>query len=562
MDGLVFFRFRIAYRFLLLTALALLSATSIAESHVNLDHVTKQLENAVEREMVRAAVVATFDAGTTEFIGIGQIDDAHSQSPDEETVFEIGSISKVFTALLIQTLVDSDELSWDSTIQEVLPGVSIANEQVQQITLRELAIHSSGLPRLPTNMDPEDLFDPYADYDSQLLESFLAEFDPESLNKQQAYSNLGFGLLGHIATRVGKATYSDLMNEDVLKPLDMSHSSTQPTKETLEKMAVGFSGGATMPSWNFSAMAGAGSLLSSAKDLIVFVEKNVEVADSPIHDSLRNLRKPQVMPNQGLAWALSKTDDGKPVFWHSGTTGGYASFLAISPQESRGWVILTTSTESALITDLGLSFLGTLEKSDSLDFSPFVGVFELKHEIEDAPKIYITFFDRDGQLFGQASGQREFPLTHTGERSFKFDLGGIDVTFGEPVDGTIDDLDWTQGVQAYEGVRVDESFGISRKEEIELSENTLKEYPGRYRLPKEIFPTGEIFLTIVYRDGQLYGQVTGQPFVPIFAMEKDRFFYKVADAEILFERDENGFVEALTLFQNGEHKATRVEDEE
>lgn len=533
-----------------LTLAAALPVYGSEVSTVNLTAVADKLQQAVDRELVRGAVVAAYDSGAVTYKGVGVTAKGSSDPPTKDTVFEIGSITKVFTALLVQTLVQEEELSWDSTLKESLPlpTLEFANNRVQEITLRELAIHSSGLPRLPANMQPSDLLDPYIDYSAEQLLSFVLDYDPETLDKTQVYSNLGFGLLGAIAAY--GVDYDELMRSNIFEPLEMTNSYVEHTPENQQMLIPGYSRGATMPNWNFDVMVGAGGVLSTAEDLMKFVSRNIETSDSPIDKSLSNLREPQVAPNQGLGWALMHSDGGKPVYWHAGATGGYVSFLAISPEESKGWVILAASTESALINEMGVSFFRASQQSTGVDLSPYVGVFEL------SPNLNITFSDRDGQLFGQASGQQEFPLTHSDGRSFNFELGGISITFGEPSDenGQAQELEWSQRGHTISAKRIEDSQSVTYRKEIELSVETLEQYPGKYRLGDNFF------LTILHREGQLFAHATGQPVFPIFALEEDRFFYKVVDAEIHFERDEDENIVALTLHQNGELRAPLVEE--
>ncbi len=518
------------------------------DSMADLNEVADKLQQAVDRELVRGAVVATYDSGTVTYKGVGAAAHGSSNPPTKDTVFEIGSISKVFTALLVQTLVQEEELNWDSTLKEALqlPTFEFANNQVQEITLRELAIHSSGLPRLPANMQPSDLLDPYADYVSEQLFTWVSEYDPETLDKTQVYSNLGFGLLGAIAAY--GVSFDELMHSNIFEPLEMTNSYVEHTPENQQMLIPGYSRGARMPNWNFDVMVGAGGVLSTAEDLMKFVSRNIETSDSPIDKSLSNLREPQVAANQGLGWAQMQSDGGKPVYWHAGATGGYVSFLAISPEESKGWVILAASTESALINEMGISFFRAPQKTAAVDLSPYVGVFEL------SPELNITFFGRDGQLFGQASGQPEFPLTHVDGHSFSFEVGGISITFSDSIDGQAQELEWSQAGHTISANRIEDSQGIAKREEIELSNEVLVQYPGKYKLAENVY------LTIMHREGQLFAHATGQPVFPIFALQEDRFFYKVVDAEIHFERGEDENIVALTLHQNGEMRAPLVEE--
>ena len=158
--------------------------------------VHEKITNAVSRGAVGAAVFGLYNKGDVKVHGFGHIRPGESQKPDGETLFEIGSITKVFTVLLAQRLAEQGKLDWDQPISSYFTELPFENESVGAITLRSLAAHSSGLPRLPENFSPSDSLDPYADYDRSDLSAFLSSFDPDSLSNEYAYSNLGFGLLG------------------------------------------------------------------------------------------------------------------------------------------------------------------------------------------------------------------------------------------------------------------------------------------------------------------------------------------------------------------------------
>ena len=176
----------------------------------------------MKRGTVGAAVFGTYDQGHAIVHGYGQTRPGQPQEPDGETLFEIGSITKVFTAILVQRLVEQGRLDWERPISSYLKELQFENESVGAITLRSLATHSSGLPRLPANLSPSDSLDPYAEYDRSNLSAFLSAFDPSSLSNEYAYSNLGFGLLGSIAADAAQMDYPAAIEEYILEPLEMS----------------------------------------------------------------------------------------------------------------------------------------------------------------------------------------------------------------------------------------------------------------------------------------------------------------------------------------------------
>lgn len=106
-----------------------------------------------------------------------------------------------------------------------------------------------------------------------------------------------------------------------------------------------------------------------------------------------------------LAWQMRSDSDGNTVYWHNGGTGGFASFLAVNPAQSKGWLILAASSDYTWVTELGLSLVASPQFEHAVDLSPYTGVFQLSRGL------FLTFSERDGQLFGQATGQTAFPLT-------------------------------------------------------------------------------------------------------------------------------------------------------
>ena len=506
-----------------------------------------RINNAVSRGTVGAAVIGIYDQGDARVLGYGQKNPGEAQKPDGETLFEIGSITKVFTAMLVQRLVEQDRLEWDDPISGYLSDFQFENEAVGAITLRSLATHSSGLPRLPANISPADSLNPYADYVQSDLHAFLRSFNPDSLSSEHAYSNLGVGLLGSIAADVAEMEYPIAITDYIFEPLGMSRSFASHPQQTDSNMALGYSNGAVVPAWTFEAMAGAGAIVSTANDLMQLIRANCEVDASDMNKAIIATQQPQEVDEMALGWNLRSDSDGNTVYWHNGGTGGYASFLAVNPSKSQGWLILTASTEYNWVTELGLSLLAPPQRVERVDLSPYSGVFQL------APTFFLTFSERDGQLFGQATGQAEFPLTHEGEHEFQFANAQIRVAFQTPSDGLSSKIEFVQGGQTINAPRVEDKYGTTAREEIHVDSEDLKAYEGKYQLAEGVA------MTVTVRGSQLFIQVTGQAAFPAFAMETDRFFLKVVDAEIEFLRDDSGAVHELIFHQAGEHRAKRIE---
>ena len=507
----------------------------------------ERINNAVSRGTVGAAVFGLYYQGDVTVYGFGHTRPGESQVPDGETLFEIGSITKVFTAILAQRLAEQGKLDWDQPISSFFKELPFENESVGAITLHSLATHSSGLPRLPHNFSPSDSLDPYADYDRSDLSAFLSLFDPISLANEQAYSNLGFGLLGSIAADAADKDYPAAIEEYILAPLGMTRSFASYPQQRDSNIASGFSSGAVVPPWTFDALAGAGAVVSSANDLIRFIRANFETDAFGVHTAIIASQQPQKGHETPLAWQMESDSDGNTVYWHNGGTGGYASFLAVNPAQSKGWLILAASSDYAWVTELGLSLLAPPQPTQAVDLSPYTGVFQL------SPGFFLTFSERDGQLFGQATGQAAFALTHEGEHEFEFAAAQIRVRFAVPSNGSSSNIEFVQGNQTSHAPRVEDVLGPSEREEIPIDSEVLTHYEGKYEL------AADVTVTVTVRESQLFIQVTGQQAFPVFAMGTDRFFLKTVDAEVEFLRDDTGAVDELILHQAGEHRARRMD---
>ncbi|MEO5904058.1 MAG: serine hydrolase, partial [Gemmatimonadaceae bacterium] len=284
------------------------------------------IDNRVSTKRAMGMVVATLEKGQAPHVYTAGVSGIAGLPLDANTVFEIGSITKVFTNTILADMVRRGEVKLTDPISKYLPAsVHVPQRNGRRITLLDLATQSSGLPRLPTNLKPADMANPYADYTVRQLYDFLTTYSlTRDIGAQYEYSNLGMGILGHVlALRTGKS-YEALVKERVLIPLGMHDSGITLSKAMKSRMSQGFdANGAPMSLWDLPTLAGAGALRSTANDMLKFLAANLDSATVPLGPAMAMARAPRMAigPNNmiGLAWN-TVTVFGLPVTWHNGGT--------------------------------------------------------------------------------------------------------------------------------------------------------------------------------------------------------------------------------------------------
>jgi CubicO group peptidase (beta-lactamase class C family) len=308
------------------------------------------IKTRVDKEKAGGLVVATIEAdGSSSMAAYGN-PGPDAKPLDADTVFEIGSITKVFTAILLADMVDRGEVKLDDPVAKHLrAGVRVPERNGKVITLIDLSTQSSGLPRLPDNMKPANPMNPYADYTVEQMFEFLGRYQlTRDIGAEFEYSNLGVGLLGQaLSMRAGK-TYEALVKERILDPLHMDHTGVTLTPWMQEHLAKGYSaGGMMMPNWDLPALAGAGALRSTMTDMLKFLRANL--------DSSSGARVPRLMQQThlvrrsvgkdmsiGMNW-LTRSTNGREVVWHNGGTGGYRTFIGFDKTRKIGAIVLGNS---------------------------------------------------------------------------------------------------------------------------------------------------------------------------------------------------------------------------
>lgn len=528
-----------------------LTTVAAAEPAVLPARIAKVAQQYADAGVYPAMVVVMVDDGHAQVAGFGKL--ADGRVPDGDTVFEIGSVTKTFTALLLAHEVEAKTVSLDTPVTTLLPDFKIPSRHGKPITLGLLAEQFSGLPRLPGNLQPADLGNPYADYGRGRLKEFLAGYTlPRDPGAAYEYSNLGFGLLGEALAQHAKLSYGELLQREVLVPLGMHSSVVELTSAMRARLAPGHDEeGEAARHWQWDVLAGAGTLLSTGDDMSRYLQANMGLLKTPLAAAMRLAHEPRRDigggDRIGLAWMTHHTAQGD-VIWHNGETGGYSSFIGFTGDGRRGVVILTNATGAP--QDLGLAALlssaplPVVHKAIAMlpaQLDAYVGQYML------APGVALNVFRRAGQLFAQATGQGAFPLFASAPDAFFARVAPITIDFERTADGKVGALTLHQNGHDSHAPRMDSVTATDGTPSVKLDPALLRDYVGRYALG-----AGAEFAVTVLHD-QLYVQLTGQAAFPVYAKAKDHFFYTVVDAQLDFERNAAGKVVALVLHQNGQN---------
>jgi len=319
------------------------------------------IQKYVDENGTIGVAVALIDQGEVQFFLYGKKSIQDEEPISENTIFEIGSLTKVFTTSLLMDMANNGEVELDEPIETYLPGVTIpclvekstvlrlwqylwGNEK--KITLRHLATHHSGLPRLPDNFNPKNLSNPYVDYTSEDLYYFLNHYRTP-LEEQFEYSNVGMGLLGHILSMHAGLSYEALVQSRICNPLGMTNTAITLSADMKRNFAKGYHLKQEMEPWDLPTLAGAGAIRSNIKDMARFLSANMGLLHSPLTPLLKESHKQQYVIDRssaiGLGWMISRSKD-TDIIWHNGGTGGFRTFLGFNPKTQRGVVVLSNST--------------------------------------------------------------------------------------------------------------------------------------------------------------------------------------------------------------------------
>jgi D-alanyl-D-alanine-carboxypeptidase/D-alanyl-D-alanine-endopeptidase len=411
-------------------------------------------------------VVGTIDQNGRHVTGYGKIAKDRNQVPDGDTVYEIGSITKVFSSLLLADMVERGEVKLDDPVSKYLPKtVKMPSRNGREITLLDISEQRSGLPRMPSNFKPADPANPYVDYGPAQLYAFLSGYtltrDP---GEKYEYSNLAVGLLGHVLSLRSGMSYEELVRKRVLEPLGMTSTSITLSADQKKRLASGYDAALKpVKNWDLDALAGAGAIRSTANDMLKFLAANLELTDTPLKPAMRRMRsvrKDAGSPNVdiGMGWHIFKQYGD--IFWHNGGTAGYRSFAGFDPAKKTGVVVLCNTFFE--IDDIGRHVLDNRYPVASLAPPKQRTAIAVKPEVLEsyageyqfAPDFSIKVTRENDRLFAQATAQPRFEIFAEKETEFFFKVVDAQITFGRDDAGKVTHLILHQGGQDPKAMKV------------------------------------------------------------------------------------------------------------
>jgi CubicO group peptidase (beta-lactamase class C family) len=446
---------KLAHRLLVFLLLLLCLASPVfAQTEPSDAEIKSILQDRVEKAKKTPGIVVGFvsDKGTR-IVSFGKPDQTSATEVNGDSIFEIGSVTKVFTSILLEDMAERGKLKLDDPIAKYLPAtVHVPSRNGREITFLDLATQTSGLPRMPDNFKPKDPNNPFADYTVEQLYDFLGHYTlTRDSGEKYEYSNVGVGLLGHVLTLIAGTDYETLVVSRIAKPLGMDNTGVKLTPAMQAYLAKGHdANGKQVMNWDLLSLAGAGALRSSAIDMLKFVAANMGLTKTTLYPTLEKTqqkRKEAGVPDLSIAmgWHIL-TRYGTEIVWHNGGTGGYHSFIGFNKAKHLGVVVLSNSTND--IDDIGRHLLESQypltkyippseRKAINVDpkiLESYVGEYQL------TPNLVISITKEGDKMFLQATGQQKVDLFAQTETEFFLTVIDAQISFVKDDKGQVDHL--------------------------------------------------------------------------------------------------------------------------
>ncbi len=579
---------RIIWCFCLALIFCSLPLSSVAEDFTNAIHAFLQERVEGEKRDV-GIVVGIVDEHGSSIVSCGKLENSTDQVVNGDTVFEIGSITKTFTALLLQDMVQRGEMKLDDPVAKYLPNsVKMPTHNGKEITLLQLATHTSGLPGSSITWTPKRADDPRADYTMERLYDFASGCtlarDPGT---KYEYSTAGMALLGQAIALKAGTNFESLVVDRICRPLKMNSTRITLTPELKSRFATGhnYCGYAVSSSY-WGALAPGAALRSTANDLLNYLSANLGLTPSSLTPLMKNTLAVQFHAHQdtdtgldtdiGLAWMITSELDGTKIVQHGGLTDGFMSYVCFDVTRRRGVVVLSNLQDFELYK-LGRLLLGSewqsnlrpkAAKISSQVYDSYVGQYR-ESDAAGAPLIGIR---REGdRLFARATGSESWPfdvlmppvvveILPVSETRFCERLSGTPMTFSRDAQGKVNGLTvhYQGTVKSYAKI----SDTPPKPPEppkplvaIKLDTKLLDAAVGQYEFaPNAAFPTGAKMT--IWREGdQLVGQASGknalQGAFDIYPQSETNFFLKINGAQLKFIKNDRGPVTAVIYHTYG-----------
>ena len=375
----------------------LLTATNIVSAQIPIDSIKTIIKQEVADKRSKSIIVGIIDANGRQIFAAGVKSDSDSTLPDGNTIYEIGSITKVFTSLLLADMSLKHQLNLNDPISKGLPkNVKTPVRNGKEISLLSLATHRSGMPRFPYNVDPKNLDQPYIDYTVNKLYEYVSNFEPPyDIDSKWRYSNIAYGVLGNILTLTAKKDFETLVKEKICGPLKMNNTVISLTAKQKLNLAIGHAEtGTKVGLTDLGAIDAGGALRSTVIDLLTFAEANLGLIKTDLFSAMELTHVLQAKKDGDdtfttMGWTLVNADGY--LLFKDGGMPGYRTFLGIDKKNKIGVVVLSNSNNT--VTDIGRYILEPDRRIDPYKYNWSL-LDTLRETIEingvdDAIKLYL-----------------------------------------------------------------------------------------------------------------------------------------------------------------------------
>lgn len=507
---------------------------------------------------------------------------------DNLSLYELGSISKVFTGILLADSVVRGEIELDSKAEvNNAAGIRFPSRDGRSITWRDLSTHRSGLPRLPANLDIKSPQDPYRGYDASKAAKALADLElARTPGESQEYSNFAVSVLGYlIAERAGK-TYQQLLSERIAQPLGMSDCSVGLTDDQKKRFATPHEAvGSPTLVWDFSDLPGAGGVHASMRDMMRFAKAQLDPPAGELGKAIelawQQHSEPDASgPATGLGWMIA--GDGE-TRWHNGGTGGSRTALYVNRRIKTAVVILCNTSVNNEIDELATYLIQVAAGLPNVK-KPVFDKSDAKGRGQEAPKVspFTSVGLNDDKVFVQYEGRllqwheidgiKVFDIIAAAKKQYGNRWGkriredlvevlwGMGHQPGETVKLRMQDVKTNEEVVVEKAKMTSKNRQAIRAESRALAGNPVvgdfdepvvvdakhrARLVGRYQLaPNFIFDVKD-------RDGRMMVGITNQPTQEVFPDSPTHWSYRSVKATLEFKLDDRGPAKSLVLHQNG-----------
>ncbi len=377
--------------------------------------------------------------------------------PSVDHFFEIGSITKTYTATLLALEVLRNRVKLTDPVKLYWP--ELADTDAGEITLESLATHHSGLPRMPNNFEPEDPLNPFKDYDQERFLIFLKTFKQNQKRPYPyEYSNVGFGLLGYLLSeKLNRISYEKYIHEQLIVPLGLTDTKVQLEPKDLIRGAQGYNSFFELiPFWDLNVLNGAGVLKATMSDLLKYARFNMNEELSDLGQAVALAQEPRADTDQpgqrvGLAWHMDRVGNYSMVS-HSGATGGYRANLIFDKNKKVAATMLSNAANSANCI-LAPIFEKTCEVEKWLQVDPVLQKKMLGHFYFEGAKLAADILLKNGAFAIEIEGQGAIRLWARSDLDYVIREADASVVFASDSDGQFNQFKLIQNGKSLEFLR-------------------------------------------------------------------------------------------------------------